>query len=91
MIGGLNGLVVHSHRLHQFPQRTDAAVEALILAESQLHRTGAQEVAQGPVVEARDPVTSGAQHDWRDSTAAWRVHGATTQTGNVRCAQREVG
>jgi hypothetical protein len=36
---GLKGLAVRSHRPHQFPQRTDAAVEALILAERRLHRT----------------------------------------------------
>lgn len=36
---GLQGLAVRSHRPHQFPQRTDAAVEALILAERRLHRT----------------------------------------------------
>jgi len=30
---GLKGLAVRSHRPHQFPQRTDTAVEALILAE----------------------------------------------------------
>jgi len=37
--GGLKGLQVRSHRPHQFPQRTDTAVEALILAERRLHRT----------------------------------------------------
>jgi len=37
--GGLKGLAVRSHRPHQFPQRTDAAVEELILAERRLHRT----------------------------------------------------
>jgi len=36
---GLKGLAVRSHRPHQFPQRTDGAVEALILAERRLHRT----------------------------------------------------
>jgi transposase InsO family protein len=36
---GLDGLQVRSHRPHQFPQRTDEAVEALILAERRLHRT----------------------------------------------------
>ena len=36
---GMKGLVVRSHRPHQFPQRTEAAVEALILAERRLHRT----------------------------------------------------
>ena len=36
---GLKGLAVRSHRPHQFPQRTDAVVEALILAERRLHRT----------------------------------------------------
>ena len=36
---GLKGLAVRSHRPHQFPQRTDTAVEALILAERRLHRT----------------------------------------------------
>jgi transposase len=36
---GLAGLRPRSHRPHQFPQRTDLAVEALILAERRLHRT----------------------------------------------------
>ena len=36
---GLNGLQARSHRPHAFPQRTDEAVEALILAERRLHRT----------------------------------------------------
>jgi putative transposase len=36
---GLKGLQPRSHRPHQFPQRTDAAIEALILAERRLHRT----------------------------------------------------
>jgi transposase InsO family protein len=36
---GLKGLAVRSHRPHQFPQRTDGAVEALILAERRLHAT----------------------------------------------------
>ena len=36
---GLKGLAIRSHRPHQFPQRTDAAVEALIVAERGLHRT----------------------------------------------------
>lgn len=36
---GLKGLEVRSHRPHQFPQRTDEAVEKLILAERRLHRT----------------------------------------------------
>jgi putative transposase len=36
---GLKGLQVRSHRPHQFPQRTDEAIEALILAERRLHRT----------------------------------------------------
>jgi len=36
---GLKGLAGRSHRPHQFPQRTDEAVEALILAERRLHRT----------------------------------------------------
>jgi len=36
---GLQGLQTRSHRPHQFPQRTDEAVEALILAERRLHRT----------------------------------------------------
>ena len=37
--GGLKGLALRSHRPHQFPQRTEAAMEALILAERRLHRT----------------------------------------------------
>jgi transposase len=37
--GRLKGLATRSHRPHQFPQRTDAAVEGLILAERRLHRT----------------------------------------------------
>ncbi len=36
---GLKGLAVRSHRPHRFPQRTEAAVEALMLAERRLHRT----------------------------------------------------
>ena len=36
---GLKALAARSHRPHQFPQRTDEAVEALILAERRLHRT----------------------------------------------------
>ncbi len=36
---GFKGLAVRSHRPHRFPQRTDTAVEALILAERLLHRT----------------------------------------------------
>ena len=36
---GLRGLQVRSHRPHRFPQRTDEAVEALILTERRLHRT----------------------------------------------------
>lgn len=36
---GLKGLEARSHRPHQFPQRTDEAIEALILAERRLHRT----------------------------------------------------
>jgi transposase InsO family protein len=36
---GLKGLQARSHRPHQFPQRTDEMVEALILAERRLHRT----------------------------------------------------
>lgn len=36
---GLKGLALRSHRPHQFPQRTDGVVEALILAERRLHRT----------------------------------------------------
>ena len=38
-VEGLKGLQVRSHRPHQFPQRTDEAVEALLLAERRLHRT----------------------------------------------------
>jgi transposase InsO family protein len=36
---GLNGLQPRSHRPHEFPQRTDDAIEAMILAERRLHRT----------------------------------------------------
>lgn len=36
---GLKGLQSRSHRPHTFPQRTDAAMEALVLAERRLHRT----------------------------------------------------
>jgi hypothetical protein len=32
-VEGLKGLRERSHRPHQFPQRTDAAVEAVLLAE----------------------------------------------------------
>ena len=38
-VAGLKGLQLRSHRPHQFPQRTAAAVETLILAERRLHRT----------------------------------------------------
>ena len=37
--GGLKALQPRSHRPHSFPQRTDADVEALIVAERRLHRT----------------------------------------------------
>ncbi|MDD2764648.1 MAG: leucine zipper domain-containing protein [Opitutaceae bacterium] len=36
---GLKGLQPRSHRPHRFPQRTEEAVETLILAERRLHRT----------------------------------------------------
>lgn len=36
---GLKGLALRSHRPLQFPQRTAAAVEALVLAERRLHQT----------------------------------------------------
>src|SRR5258708_29509032 len=36
---GLQGLALRSHRPLRFPQRTDAAVEALVLAERRPHRT----------------------------------------------------
>ncbi len=36
---GMKGLQPRSHRPHTFPQRTDEAVEALVLAERRLHRT----------------------------------------------------
>ena len=36
---GMPGLQARSHRPHQFPQRTDETVEALVLAERRLHRT----------------------------------------------------
>jgi len=38
-LGGLKALGPRSHRPHSFPQRTDAEVEALVLAERRLHRT----------------------------------------------------
>jgi transposase len=38
-VNGLKGLRARSHRPHHFPQRTDEAVEALILAERRLHHT----------------------------------------------------
>jgi transposase InsO family protein len=37
--GGLKALQPRSHRPHSCPQRTDAEVEALIVAERRLHRT----------------------------------------------------
>lgn len=37
--GGLKALQPRSHRPHHFPRRTDAEVEALILAERRRHRT----------------------------------------------------
>ncbi len=36
---GLKGLQPRSHRPHAFPQRTDEAMEAMIVAERRLHRT----------------------------------------------------
>jgi putative transposase len=36
---GLKGLQPRSHRPHQFPQRTEEGVTAMILAERRLHRT----------------------------------------------------
>ena len=36
---GLKGLQLRSHRPHRSPQRTDAEVEALILAERRHHHT----------------------------------------------------
>lgn len=36
---GLKGMEPRSHRPHSFPQRTDEAVEKLILTERRLHRT----------------------------------------------------
>lgn len=36
---GLAGLQPRSHRPHTFPQRTDAAIEALVVAERRQHRT----------------------------------------------------
>jgi putative transposase len=36
---GMKGLQARSHRAHHCPHRTDAEVEALILAERRLHRT----------------------------------------------------
>jgi putative transposase len=36
---GMKGMEPRSHRPHSFPQRTDEAVEKLILAERRLHRT----------------------------------------------------
>jgi transposase len=36
---GLKGLAPRSHRPLRFPQRTDVAVEELIVAERRLHRT----------------------------------------------------
>ena len=36
--GGLQALAPRSHRPHCFPQRTDAVIEKLILAERRLHR-----------------------------------------------------
>jgi len=37
--GGMAALAPRSHRPHRFPQRTDAAIEQLIVAERRLHRT----------------------------------------------------
>ena len=44
---GLPGLVPRSHRPRHFPQRTDEAVEQLILAERRLHRTWTRLEARG--------------------------------------------
>lgn len=38
-LGGFKALQPRSHRPHHCPQRTDAEVEALILAERRRHRT----------------------------------------------------
>jgi transposase len=47
---GLKGLQTRSHRPHQFPQRTDEAIEGLILAERRLHRTWGQQKGSGLAV-----------------------------------------
>ena len=36
---GMKGLQARSHRPHRFPQRTDEALERLIVGERRLHRT----------------------------------------------------
>jgi len=52
-------LAVRSHRPHQFPQRTDEAVEALILAERRLHRTWGVGAPRAPRIPLRSLWQSG--------------------------------
>lgn len=54
---GLKGLEARSHRPHQFPQRTDAGVEALIVMERRLHRTWGPKKLQ-KVLELKHGITS---------------------------------
>jgi len=54
---GLAGLQPRSHRPHHFPQRTDEAVEALLLAERRLHRTWGPKKLQA-VLELKHAIES---------------------------------
>jgi hypothetical protein len=67
---GLAGSQPRSHRPHHSPQRTDEAVEALILAERRLHRTwGPKKNAGGVGAQTRHRATAVVQHDCRDPAA----------------------
>ena len=54
---GLKGLQPRSHRPHRSPQRTEADVEALILAERRLHRTWGPKKIQ-VVLETKHGITA---------------------------------
>ncbi len=84
---GMKGLQPRSHRPHTFPQRTDEAVEALVLAERRLHRTwGPKKLQLGAGGEARDRVAAGAQHDRGDPAPARVECAAAPAAGGVSSA-----
>jgi transposase len=85
--GGLKALEPRSHRPHSFPQRTDAIVEALILAERRQHRTWGPKKLQviletkhgfkrapGPVDDRRDPPPPRPERE--AAAPAWSIRGA---------------